>query len=263
MNGLSHNFEDAVSKMSQVLSITGKVLPVTTEDVKLKAKLSDGSLIEGESRIGLKVSDRNPITKISIEPEDAKALNEVLKSIKEARAIILGPGSLFTSVIPNLLIKDVAKAIKESNAIKIYVCNIMTQPGETDDYTASMHLKQIHKHADIGPIDYIITNNRSLNGGMALTHYLDRGSKEVKIDTSELNKLKTTVIEKDILEVRHTSVRHDPIKLANCIMEVIFNDENVFNRDNQIDLFINTEWKRIRDDYLLKEAKKQENKLSN
>ena len=254
MTGLSDSFEDAVVKMSQVLSITGQVLPVTTEDLKLFAKLSDGSIVEGESNIGFKVNEENPIIEMGIEPENASSIDSVITAINEAEAIILGPGSLFTSVIPNLLIKDVAKAIKESKAVKIYVCNIMTQPGETDSYTASMHLKEIKKHADIGKIDYIIVNNKSLTNSVALKAYMENNSKEVAIDYQELKKLNVKIIEEDVLGQKNAKVRHDPYKLSGCIMDIILKQHEL-DRSNTAEFLLFSQWKKLRNDIIAQERK--------
>lgn len=261
MTGVSEGFEDAVSKMSQVLSITGQVLPVTTEDLKLKANLKDGTMVEGESSISFKVNEDNPIVRMEIEPENASSIDSVLTAIKEAEAIILGPGSLFTSVIPNLLIKDVAKAIKQSNAIKIYVCNIMTQPGETDLYTASMHLKQIYSHADIGRVDYMVVNNRSLSNSLALKTYMEKNSKEVSIDYHELAKLGVNVVEEDLLGVFNGKIRHDTFKLSKAVMDILIR-KHESERNNTADFILFSQWKKLRDELIEKELKNNKNLVS-
>ena len=131
MDGISNNFEEAVQKMSSVLAVTGRVMPVTLDNIVLKAKLKNGTIVEGESNIPKRVIEMNSsIEKVFLEPKNAKALKEAVEAIKEADAIILGPGSLYTSVIPNLLINDITSEIQKSDAIKLYVSNIMTQRGE-------------------------------------------------------------------------------------------------------------------------------------
>lgn len=258
MTGLSENFETAVSKMSEVLSITGKVLPVTTQDLKLLAELKDGSIVKGESSIGIKVNEDNPIVKMSIDPPDAKSIKEVTDAIKDAEAIILGPGSLFTSVMPNLLIKDVAKAIKESSAIKIYVCNIMTQPGETDCFSASDHLKQIYKHANIGKIDYIIVNNRKLSQE-TIDMYGEKGAKEVKVDYPMLSKMRTNIVKEDVFSInKKGKIRHDTYKLSRVIMDLILKAQATKNA-NATDFILFSQWKKLRDDLLAQEIKNTKN----
>ena len=142
MAGISENFEDAVQKMSSVLAVKGKVLPVTLDDMKLIAELENGEIIEGESKIPSEVIFRNTrIKKIAIKPIDAKPLEEAIKAINNADVIIMGPGSLYTSIIPNLLVKGIPEAICKSPAKKVYISNVMTQPGETDGFKVSNHLK--------------------------------------------------------------------------------------------------------------------------
>uniref|UniRef100_UPI00058D908E gluconeogenesis factor YvcK family protein n=1 Tax=Clostridium polynesiense TaxID=1325933 RepID=UPI00058D908E len=159
MDGISDNFEDAVQKMSSVLAVTGKVLPVTLDDMKLKAELSNGSIVEGESVIPEEaLEQKSSIKRLMIEPENAQALPDALEAIYDADAIIMGPGSLYTSVLPNLLVKDIANAVKRTKAIRIYVSNIMTQPGETDNFTVADHVKTIYSHIGSGVIDYVVAN---------------------------------------------------------------------------------------------------------
>ena len=147
MAGISENFEDAVQKMSSVLAVTGKVLPVTLDDMKLIAELENGNIVEGESIIPDEViKQKSKIKKLKINPEKAKPLMDALIAIKEADAIVMGPGSLYTSIIPNLLVEDIVQGINKSDAIKIYISNIMTQPGETDDFAVSDHIKTLMKY---------------------------------------------------------------------------------------------------------------------
>ncbi len=225
MNGVANDFEDAVSKMSEVLAITGKVLPVTLKDLRLTAKLKDDTEISGESNIGHCATEANPIVSLRISPPDADAPQGVLDAIGNAEAIIMGPGSLYTSLLPNLLIHDVAKAIRESNAIKIYVANIMTQPGETDGYSVTDHLHKIVQHADLGHIDYVITNSQPLSDLVAIKSYQDTGSKEVRLNRFEVEALGISIVEADLLKSTGRQVRHDPDKLATVIMNIILSDQ--------------------------------------
>lgn len=160
MAGISENFEDAVQKMSSVLAVKGKVLPVTLDDMKLVAELENGEIIEGESKIPSEVIVRKTrIKKLAIKPIDAKPLEEAIKAINNADVIIMGPGSLYTSIIPNLLVKGIPEAICKSPAKKVYISNVMTQPGETDGFKVSNHLKVLMDYGVAGNIDYVIANN--------------------------------------------------------------------------------------------------------
>ena len=200
MDGISNNFEEAVQKMSSVLAVTGRVMPVTLDNMVLKAKFKNGKIVEGESVIPEKaLEEKTAIDRIFIEPEDAKPLPDALKAIAEADAIILGPGSLYTSVIPNLLVKDIAKAVKRSSALKLYVSNIMTQPGETDGYDAGAHISAIYKHVHESFLDYIIVNAGKIDKQLE-EKYKTEGSQLVKIHDNKLKKLGVGVIEGDFVK---------------------------------------------------------------
>ncbi len=220
MNGISNSFEEAVKKMSEVLAVSGKVLPVTLDDVKLKAKLKNGIVIDGESLIPkLQMKEKSPIERIFLEPKDAKPVKEALTDIMEADEIILGPGSLYTSIIPNLLVNDVCEAIENSKAIKVYVCNIMTQPGETIGYDANAHVDALFLHG-LKSLDYVIVNN-----GEIPYEYKDRYkedmSQPVSYDVESFKQKGIKVIEKDVLAIRNNYIRHDEQKLAEILMGLI------------------------------------------
>lgn len=162
MNGISHDFYDAVRRTSDVLQIKGAVLPVTLSQMVLMATLKNGDIIEGESSIPKAALEQNsPISQMFLKQDDTKPLPETIEAIKNADMIVLGPGSLYTSVIPNLLVKDVARAIFDSRARRFYICNIMTQPGETDGYTQEDHIRAIEEHLDQAEgriFDYVVAN---------------------------------------------------------------------------------------------------------
>ncbi|KEI13548.1 hypothetical protein Z959_01065 [Clostridium novyi B str. ATCC 27606] len=237
MDGLSSNFEEAVQKMSSVLAVTGRVLPVTLDDMVLKAKLKNGSIVEGESNIPNEVvSQKSKIDRIFIEPSDAKALKEAVDAILDADAIILGPGSLYTSVIPNLLVKDISKALKFSKALKIYVSNIMTQMGETDNYTVSDHIKAIFKHGGDGIIDYVATNTKDIND-MIIEKYLEKNAKQVKVDEKNIIDLDVNIVEGEFITIKDGFVRHDPDKLAKFLMETIMDKKLLYDRKKILEYF--------------------------
>lgn len=252
MDGISDNFEEAVKKMSSVLAVTGKVMPVTLENMVLKCELKNGNIVKGESNIPKEaISQKSPINKIMIEPKDAKALVDSVEAIKTADAIILGPGSLYTSVIPNLLVKDIGEAIKKTSAIKIYVSNIMTQPGETDDYTVVDHVKAIIDHSYDGVIDYVIANIGEI-GKELEEKYLEENSKLVTKDEKELEKLNVKLIESDFVKTTKGLIRHDSEKLASVIVETIMDKKLFYDRKKIIEYF-----------YLSERLKQKQNQKQN
>ncbi|KAJ53197.1 putative cofD-like protein [Clostridium tetanomorphum] len=237
MDGISNNFEEAVQKMSSVLAVTGKVIPVTLDNLILEARLKNGNMVKGESNIPEEVIKQNsPIERIFIEPRDAKALSEAVNAIEEADAIILGPGSLYTSVIPNLLVKDISAAIQKTNALKLYVSNIMTQPGETDGYTVSDHIKAIFKHAGNGIIDYVIVNvgkvAKELEG-----KYKEEASHLVKIDEEKIKNTNVKIIGGDFISVKKGLIRHNSEKLASILIETIMDKKLLYDRRKIIEYF--------------------------
>lgn len=237
MDGISANFEEAVQKMSSVLAVTGKVIPVTLDNMVLKAKLKDGSIVQGESSIPKEALKKgSPISHIFIEPENAKPLEEAIKAIEEADAIILGPGSLYTSIIPNLLVKDIAREVKKSEALKIYISNIMTQPGETDGYSVSDHVKAIYKHIHGEILDYVIVNSGKIDEALE-KRYRDEGSTLVKSDENELKKMDISIIESDFIKIQKGYIRHDAEKLASILVETIMEKKLFFDRKKIIEYF--------------------------
>ncbi len=155
MTQITGDFERAVKETSSILAIRGRVLPSTIEQVRLQAELDDGTLAEGET--GIAVAGK-PIKHIMLHPSSVKPLDETLKAIETADCIVLGPGSVYTSIVPNLLVQGVVEAISASDAEKIYVCNVMTQPGETDGYTAADHVRAVAKHAERRVFNYVLVN---------------------------------------------------------------------------------------------------------
>lgn len=237
MDGISNNFEEAVQKMSSVLAVTGKVLPVTLDNMVLKAKLKNGRIVEGESNIPEEaLKQKSSIDKVYIEPENAKALKEALEAIKEADAIILGPGSLYTSVIPNLLIKDIASAVQKSEALKIYVSNIMTQSGETDGFNVSDHIKAIFKHAGKDLIDCVVVNTGKIDDSLE-EKYKEEDSNLVVIDKENVKSLGVNIIEGDFVKVKKGFIRHNSEKLASILIETIMEKKLLFDRKKIIEYF--------------------------
>lgn len=216
MTKLTGDFEKAVKESSKVLAIRGQVIPSTLNNVSLCARYKDGSTIEGEAAIP---KSKRPITGVFLKPQKACATPEALKAISEAQVIILGPGSLYTSVIPNLLIKELERAIAASSALKLYICNVMTQAGETEGYSAFDHIKAIIEHSSPKIIDSCIVNSAKIPKEL-LEKYSFESSYPVNVDLQKLRQAGYRVIEDDIVDVKDY-VRHDSAKLARIIIGLV------------------------------------------
>lgn len=228
MVGISDNFEDAIKRINDILAVTGKVLPVTTEDVVLYGRLKNGKIIKGESQIPIKsIELDSPIEKVFIKPKDAKPLKESLDAIMDADVIILGPGSLFTSLLPNLVMEDITKSIEKSNAMKVYIANLMTQPGETHGFTLGDHVKTILDHTKRNIIQFIYTNNQDIPEDI-VKRYNQEGAYPIILTEEDreffqLNNIKT--IENNYIEIKKGYLRHDAIKLSHDIIEKVIKEK--------------------------------------
>jgi uncharacterized cofD-like protein len=220
MNGISNSFEEAVKKMGEVLAVKGRVYPVTLEDITLYAQLKNGKVIKGESNIPIKcLEEGSPIDFVFLRPRKPDALTEVIAAIDSADAIVLGPGSLFTSIIPNLLINDVTEHINASNAVKIYLPNLMTQPGETDDYTVSDHVEALLRNTGLQRLDFVMANSQSVSHRVA-AKYESEGAKMVlpqPADRQFLEEKKIQLMEIEMVEIKNNYVRHDALKISRLI----------------------------------------------
>lgn len=235
MAGISDNFEEAVQKMSSVLAVTGKVIPVTLDNMKLVAKLQNGNIIEGESQIPEEAIKQNSrIEELKIIPENAKALNEALEALKEADAIVMGPGSLYTSITSNLLVKDISKAVKKSNAIKIYISNIMTQPGETTGFKVSDHLKVLRKYGGKDIVDYVIVNTGEITDELK-EKYKQEGSELVKLDEEDINSLGIKVVGENLVKITNGFIKHDSDKLAEVLADTIMEKKLLYDKKKIIE----------------------------
>jgi len=224
MTGITGNFDRAIKESSRVLNIKGRVLPSTLETISLRATLEDGSEVRGETNIS---TSRAPIVDLALEPSDAAPLDETLEAIEQADAIVLGPGSLYTSILPNLLVDRIAQAVARAQAPKIYVCNVMTQPGETDDYTASRHVAELLRHAHARVCDYTIVNLEPPR--RLLETYAEGGQVPVEPDRDAIESLGVRVVGARVISETDT-VRHDPQKLAEAVLQLI--DEIVAERSS-------------------------------
>ena len=218
MTRLTGDFEKAIKEISKVLALRGEVIPSTLHNVVLVAKHKDGSSTEGENKIP---KANRPIERVSLKPDQPQATPDAIKAIKEAQLIILGPGSLYTSIIPNLLIKEISDAIISTTATKVYVCNAMTQPGETDGYSASDHVKALVTHAHPRVLDYCVVNTGEIPQKI-LQRYAKENSYLVINDRRKIENMGYRVIEDDFGIVSDSEViRHDPLKLARIILGFI------------------------------------------
>ncbi len=220
MSSICGDMVTAIKESSKVLLIRGRVLPSTTDDMRLVATMEDGSVVKGESNIP---EAQKRILTLSCEPKNCKPNKEVIEAIQDADLIILGPGSLYTSVIPNLLVDEITSAVEKSRAKKIYVCNIMTQPGETDNYSASDHLKAVFKHAALHSakspqhfVDAVLIND-SMPQNLA-KKYEEKDSLPVDLDLSEIKRMGIEIVtHKLIQDGQQGLVRHSPNRLARAI----------------------------------------------
>ena len=210
------DFVEAVRLSSEVLASKGRIYPATLNDVRLVAELEDGTEVRGESRI---TASRAPVRRLRLEPEHCLPLPEALRAIRVADIITVGPGSLYTSILPPLLVAGVAETIGASRAVKIFVCNLMTQPGETDGYTARQHVETVRSYAPEIHFDYVVVNNRLISDEQAARYAAD-GAYQIGLRDHLLEEAlggEVEIVRVDLLD-EGPKVRHSPEKLARVIM---------------------------------------------
>jgi len=217
LTALERDFSKAVARVGRLLSVRGVVLPATTRNVTLHAELSDGTVIEGESRIA---TARSPIRKVRLHPADTLALPEAVDAIERAHLIVLGPGSLYSSLVAALLPGGIAEAISRSRARVVHVMNLMTEPGETDGHTAVDHLMAVRRHAPTMPIHDILINTAPI-AAEQIARYGAQGAVPVAADVVLLKALGHAVHEGDLL-ASDDGVRHDPGKLARALLTLAY-----------------------------------------
>lgn len=211
------DFKKAVEESSKVLAIRGKVIPSTVQDVHLVAEHADGSKTKGEAKIP---HNHSPIKRLSLSPENVAPTDDALTAIAQADIIVMGPGSLYTSILPNLIIKGMAEAMVASSAYKIYVCNVMTQEGETDNFSASDHLRVLIEHTKPGLIDACLINDAVVSNEEALARYRNENAYPVAADTERIKAMGIKVVSTDLLSVADY-VRHDSKKLTQALIRLI------------------------------------------
>ena len=222
MTDIHGDFSTAVKVMSRILNVRGTVLPTTNDIATLNAVLSDGEIIRGESSI---TKAGGVIDHVYITPSRVKPNEDVLKAIEEADYIIMGPGSLYTSIIPNLVISNVSEKIRESNAKKVYVCNVMTQHGETDNYSVCDHIVAINKHVEENIFDLVIANSREFDDSI-LSKYHKEKQEPVKIDHEKIEALGIKLIKNnDVGIVDNNTIRHNADKVSELIYDYIIDDK--------------------------------------
>ena len=219
---LSHvtgDFAEAVRVSGKVLAIRGRIFPSTLSNVHLVATLENGRRVEGETRI---TASHSRIRRISVVPRHARPLPEALKAIAEADIILMGPGSLYTSIIPNLLIPEIARAIAASRATRVYIANLMSQPGETTGYSVADHVRAIQQHVPRRVMDWVVANRRPVSPEVA-NRYRRQGSEQVALDVGELQTLGLRVVLDNLLE-EHGVIRHNPARLAQLLLDEFARD---------------------------------------
>jgi uncharacterized cofD-like protein len=216
LTNLTGDFSKAVRQASEVLAVRGEIFPATLADVHLRAQLADGRHVEGESRIH---RTRVPIRKLSIVPARCRPIPETLKAVAEADLITLGPGSLFTSLLPNLLVSRIARQIANSRAVKIYIGNLMTQPGETRGYSAAEHLEAIIQHVGFNLFDFAVLNNRAFPPAMR-RRYATEHAEPVVNDIDKIRSLGVTPVCVPLLQAEDGVARHDSARVSRLLLEL-------------------------------------------
>ena len=209
MSGVVGNFEDAITESCRVLAVRGQVFPSTLEHVTLLARYEDEAMVRGESAIP---SAGKPIKRLSLEPESVAPYPAAVRAIEEADLIIVGPGSVYTSLLPNLLVPGIAAAIQRSRAVKVYVCNVATQPGETDGFSVADHVNTLIQHVGPGLFQHVLVNRnlqRAIPTGGRIETVAQRGTLPARVQVAEA----------DVVN-NENPLRHDPIKLSDALMRL-------------------------------------------
>ena len=252
MKDINGNFEDSVVKSNEVLNMVGRVIPVTLDEMKIVAELANGYIVEEKSRIPEVVQDKiTKINRILISPTNCRPAPGVVEAIKNADCIVIGPGSLYTNVIPNLLVNGVTKALKESTAIKVYISNIMTEPGQTDNYSVSDHLNAIIEHCGNGVVDYCIYDTGEIVPEFIKKYNLE-GQDLVEQDIEKVKGIK--FLQRNLSMISGKHIRHDPSLVASSIIELICDDLKYQDKQNDPQyLMLNT---KLREEKRINKIKK-------
>jgi uncharacterized cofD-like protein len=217
LTALTHvtgDFGEAVRVSGEVLAIRGRIFPTTLENVSLEAVMTDGKVVSGETRIA---KSGKKIRRLRLHPRHVRPLPEVLEAIAQANLILIGPGSLYSSILPNLLVSGVAEAIETSSATRVYIANLMTQPGETQEMSLADHVRVIYKHTGRKILDWAVASNQPVSPEVA-RRYSSRGAEPVRVDVGELQRLGVRCLLDNLLE-EHGVVRHNAERLSQLLIE--------------------------------------------
>lgn len=214
LTNITGDFPRAVQVSAQVLAIRGRIFPSTEQNVTLEAELEDGTVVAGETNIS---RSRKRIATVRLVPRRVRPLPEVMKAIREADLILVGPGSLYTSIIPNLLVADMVDGIAHSRATRVYIANLMTQPGETQGYSVADHVRAIYRHTRLPLFDFVVINQTHVSRGL-LRRYGAQGAQPVEPSLGELEQMGTRYITGDLLQ-QEGVVRHDEARLTRLLLE--------------------------------------------
>ncbi|MBU8880923.1 YvcK family protein [Bacillus sp. FJAT-29790] len=222
MTSITGNFVHAIQEMSKVLNVRGKVLPAANQSVILHAEMEDGTVVSGESKIPY---SGKKIKKVFLTPQNIKPLPETISAIRRADLIIIGPGSLYTSILPNLLVPKLGAEVCRSRAKKVYICNLMTQAGETHNFTASDHVKAIYDHMNCSFINTILVNNEDIPAHVQ-ERYKEEMAQPVYFDTERLHELGLEVIHGEIVSLKDGKIRHDTQEVAAMLHSLLIDEMN-------------------------------------
>jgi uncharacterized cofD-like protein len=214
LTGVTGDFNEAVRQAGQVLAIRGRIFPSTTQNVTLEAALEGGAVVTGETRIS---RSRRRIRRVRLKPRGVRPLPEALEAIRTADVVTLGPGSLYTSLIPNLLVRGVVDALRRTRAVRVYIANLMTQPGETSGYSVADHIRAIHEHTRTRVVDWVVINRAPISPRL-LRRYRAQGAEPVRFDVGELHKLGMKVVLDDLVEEDGVA-RHHAARLTRLLLE--------------------------------------------
>jgi uncharacterized cofD-like protein len=217
LTGITGDFHQAILTAESVLSVRGKIFPATLTDVRLRARGASGRIYEGESAVGLSGEE---LAAVELDPPAPPAFPQAVAALEKADLILLGPGSLYTSILPNLLIPGIRQAVAKARARVVLLLNLMTQPGETDGMMGTDHLQALVRHVGAGMIDAVLANSAPIPERM-LAHYAEAGSQRVTVDCAALERAGAAVIETDLLAADGGLIRHDPEKLAGAVLELL------------------------------------------
>ncbi|PTL38866.1 gluconeogenesis factor YvcK family protein [Alkalicoccus saliphilus] len=217
MSRITGDFAQGVQEISRVLNVKGKVIPASNDHITLSAEYTDGSIVRGESNISLA---GKPIRRVYLEPESPRPMPEAVYALEQADLIVLGPGSLYTSIIPSLLVPGMKEALLNSKARTVYICNVMTQPGETDNYSVADHIQAINNHAGGKVVNSVLINSQKVPGDFAAV-YEEQGASPVVVDEDRLIRMNVQIIADELVTTNFGAVRHDAMKVSQRLVSLL------------------------------------------